>query len=125
MGLPVLPSVAAEAIINVVLQGKAVMAAAANGNENSAGPVDLECWFNAAGLILVSLPESYWLSLHDRLVTTIESLATWKHKHSPLTLFNFKAVNSNGLYSEYANLLGICHAVWHHLGTGHIHHILT
>lgn len=67
---------------------------------------------NATGLILVSLPDPYWLMLHDRLVSTVEiGLQTWSHNCSPLTLFNFKATFNGLLFNEYANLLAITHAV--------------
>jgi len=119
MALPVVPAVAGSGILEVVMQGRAVM----DSRESSIE--DMEAWFNATGLILVSLPDPYWLMLHDRLVSTVENLATWSHKYSPLLLFNFKTVYNGYLYTEYANLQAITHAVWHHLGSGHVHHIQT
>jgi mediator of RNA polymerase II transcription subunit 23 len=118
MALPVVPTVVASAILEVVNQGRAVLDASESG-------AVIESWFNATGLILVSLPDPYWLVLHDRLIATVEKLSQpWIHTYSPLRLFDFKSVHESYLYSEYASLLGITHALWHHLGTGHIHHIL-
>ncbi|OXA58541.1 Mediator of RNA polymerase II transcription subunit 23 [Folsomia candida] len=118
MAIPVVPSLAGSAILDVVMLGRAMM----NSKESSIE--DMEAWMNATGLILVSLPDPYWLMLHDRLVSTVEiGLQTWSHNCSPLTLFNFKATFNGLLFNEYANLLAITHAVWHHLGSGHLHHI--
>jgi len=116
--LVVIPSVASSAILDVVTEGRALIAASESG-------AAIESWLNATGLILVSLPDPYWLVLHERLVDTIRKLESpWVHSYSPLRLFDFKAVQESYLYSDYANLLAITHATWHHLGTGHIHHIL-
>jgi mediator of RNA polymerase II transcription subunit 23 len=87
--------------------------------------MDVESWLNASGLLLVTLPDSYWLVLHDRIVSTVEKLSTWSHKYSPLELFNFKTVKNGYLYNEYANLLALTHAVWYHLGIGHFDKIQT
>lgn len=94
-------------------------------NSKESSIEDMEAWLNATGLILVALPDPYWLVLHDKLLSTVESLATWPHTYSPLTLFNFKATYNGHLYNGYANLLAITHSVWHHLGSGHVHHIQT
>ncbi|ODN05213.1 Mediator of RNA polymerase II transcription subunit 23 [Orchesella cincta] len=118
MALPVTPTVAANGILEVMMCSRAEM----DANEAN---MDVESWFNSTGLILVTLPESYWLLLHERIVSTIEKLSTWSHKYTPLQLFNFKTVKNGFLYSEYANLLAITHAVWYHLGIGHMHHIQT
>lgn len=118
MALPVVPVAAASGILEVMLCGRAEM----DANENN---VDVESWYNATGLILVALPDSYWLVLHERLISTIEKLSTWTHKYSPLQLFNFKTVKNGLLHNEYANLLAVTHSVWYHLGIGHMHHVQT
>lgn len=118
MALPVTPPVAATGILEVVTYNRAEI----DANEYE---MDVESWFNASGLILVTLPDSYWLMVHDRVVSTVEKLANWAHKYSPIQLFNFKTVKNGYLYNEYANLLAITHAVWYHLGIGHMHHMQT
>jgi len=118
MALPVAPVSVANQILEVMMCSRAEM----DANEAN---MDVESWFNATGLILVTLPESYWLVLHEKIVATIEKLTTWPHKYTPLQLFNFKTVQNGSLYSEYANLLALTHAVWYHLGIGHMHHIQT
>lgn len=118
MALPIEPSVVATGILEIMLCGRAEMDA-------KEANMDAESWFNATGLILVTLPDTYWLVLHEKIVSTVEKLSKWSHKYSPLTLFNFKKVKNGFLYNEYANLLAITHAVWYHLGIGHMHHIQT
>lgn len=105
MALPAVASVAGSSLLDVVIHGRAMM----NSKESSIE--DMEAWMNAAGLILVSLPDPYWLVLHDRLVSTVENLKVWSHAGCPLTLFNFKATYNGHLYHEYASLLAITHAV--------------
>jgi len=117
MALPVVPSQAASAIIQVVTQGRAFLDSTDMSTEQ------IEGWFSASGLILVSLPDSYWLVLHDKIMSTVEKLTSWSFKYSPLVLFNFKRVHNGFLYNEFSYLLALAHSVWHHLGTGHIYHI--
>jgi mediator of RNA polymerase II transcription subunit 23 len=119
MALPVAPAVAGNKLLDAVVQARCSM------DSKNSSIEEMESWFSATGLILVTLPDSYWLPLHDRLKNTVEELKTWNHKFSPLVLFNFKTVYNGLLYSEYANVLAITHAVWHHLGSGHVHHIQT
>lgn len=115
LSIPVTPAVAASGLLDVIVHGRSFL--------RSDSIEDMGGWMNAAGLILVSLPEPYWLVLHERLVTAVKSLENWKHQCSPLNLFNFKNTYSKKLYSEYANLLAITHSVWHHLGSGHLYQI--
>lgn len=118
MALPVAPEVVASEILDVLMSGRAEM----DANEAN---METESWFNATALILVALPDTYWLVLHERIVSTVEKFANWSHKYSPLQLFNFKTVKNGCLHNEYANLLAITHAVWYHLGIGHMHHVQT
>jgi len=120
MAIPVVPNIAGNKLLDAVVYGRSSM--------ESRSPLsieDMESWFSGTGLILVSLPDSYWLPLHDRLKAVVDQLQAWPHKYSPLTLFNFKTVFNGHLFSDYANLLAITHSVWHHLGSGHVHHIQT
>jgi mediator of RNA polymerase II transcription subunit 23 len=117
MALPVVPQIIGSALLDVIIQARAMM------DPKESSIEDMEAWLNCTGLILISLPDPYWLTLHERLVATVEKLSSWPHSHSPLTLFNFKATYNGHLFNKYANLLAITHSVWHHLGSGHIHHI--
>lgn len=79
-------------------------------------------WINCVGLIMAALPDSYWVTLYDRLVEVISSsqLTSWPYRNSPFQLFNFNVTHNCLLENRFSYTLATAHAMWHHAGVGQI-----
>ncbi|KAL8625637.1 hypothetical protein ACOMHN_043912 [Nucella lapillus] len=114
MALPVPGQVVGSALLDVVLRS------------SSQVPHDkLMDWMNAVGLILTALPESYWVVLNERIVSTITSavLAAPSPDMNPFRMFGFSTCHSMLALTDTSQLLGLCHGVWHHAGIGQLSHL--
>lgn len=70
---------------------------------------------------MAALPESYWSTLHDRLIDTVTSLSSWPYNNlTPFQLFNFNLVHNSFLDNKYSYMLALAHSIWHHAGIGQI-----
>lgn len=71
MGLPVGPPLVAGGLLDVLSKGYTVIP----NNE-------IYTWINCVGLVLASLPESYWTVLHERLMQVINSkeMVQWPYR---------------------------------------------
>lgn len=79
-------------------------------------------WINCVGLIMAALPDSYWVTLYDRLVEVISSpqLTSWPYRNSPFQMFNFNVTHNCLLENRFSYTLATAHAMWHHAGVGQI-----
>ncbi|XP_066272187.1 mediator of RNA polymerase II transcription subunit 23-like [Branchiostoma lanceolatum] len=112
MALPVVGNSVGSSLLNVVLKSQPLVP-----REN------IMSWMNAIGLVLTSLPEPYWMVLHERIIATVksdilvlpENLGT-----DPFTAFDF--CGSQGSYNEVqcSYVLALTHAVWHHSSIGQL-----
>ncbi|XP_014240192.1 mediator of RNA polymerase II transcription subunit 23 [Cimex lectularius] len=116
MALPVPPSVVANSLLNVITKGYTVIP---NGQ--------IQLWINSVGLVMASLPDSYWTVLQERLIEVIScsSLTSWPYRNSPFQLFNFSTAHNSFLENKFAYTLALAHATWHHAGVGHLATIPT
>ncbi|KAG9347480.1 hypothetical protein JZ751_005047 [Albula glossodonta] len=84
---------------------------------------NITAWMNAIGLVITALPEPYWVVLHDRIVSVINSPALTSETEwvgYPFQLFDFTACHQS--YSEMycSYVLALAHAVWHHSSIGQL-----
>uniref|UniRef100_A0A8C3B8Q8 Mediator of RNA polymerase II transcription subunit 23 n=1 Tax=Cairina moschata TaxID=8855 RepID=A0A8C3B8Q8_CAIMO len=101
-----------NALLNVVLKSQPLVP-----REN------ITAWMNAIGLIITALPEPYWIVLHDRIVSVINSPSLTSETEwvgYPFQLFDFTACHQS--YSEMgcSYTLALAHAVWHHSSIGQL-----
>jgi len=110
LALPASPSIVANALMDVVMQGYNLLPQGS----------PLESWINAVGLLLTYLPESYWNVLYDRVVDLMSNtqLTSYTNPCSPLHLFHFSTVIGQGLDAPYVLLLAVCHAFFTHANIG-------
>ncbi|KAK7100374.1 mediator of RNA polymerase II transcription subunit 23-like isoform X2 [Littorina saxatilis] len=114
MALPVPGAVVGSALLDVVLRS------------SSQVPHDkLMDWMNAVGLILTALPESYWVVLNDRIMSAINSpaLTSPVPDVDPFRMFGYGTCHSTLALTDTSQLLGLCHAIWHHAGIGQLSHL--
>ncbi|XP_058805221.1 mediator of RNA polymerase II transcription subunit 23-like isoform X2 [Phymastichus coffea] len=112
MALPVPPNEVANNLLDVVAKGYTIIASD-----------EIHTWINSIGIILTSLPECYWSTLHIRLVETITNpgLSNWQFDNlSPFQLYNFNLTHNSFLENKYSYMLALAHSVWHHAGVGQI-----
>ncbi|XP_064196166.1 mediator of RNA polymerase II transcription subunit 23 [Anguilla rostrata] len=84
---------------------------------------NITAWMNAIGLVITALPEPYWVVLHDRIVSVINSPALTTETEWVgylFQLFDFTACHQS--YSEMycSYVLALAHAVWHHSSIGQL-----
>ncbi|XP_046671069.1 mediator of RNA polymerase II transcription subunit 23-like [Homalodisca vitripennis] len=80
MAVPVTPNIVGTCLLDVIAKGYTVIPS-----------TQIQLWINSIGLLMAALPDSYWLTLHDRLlqVVTCPQLAAWPYFNSPFQMFNF------------------------------------
>lgn len=107
LGLPVAPSVVANNIIDVIVNGYAVIP-----------QKEIHSYINAVGIVLAALPEPYWCGIYDRLQDMLNTpnMLNWTYRFSAFELFNFKTVREGMLEKSYATVLAVAHSVFHHMG---------
>ncbi|XP_014210784.1 mediator of RNA polymerase II transcription subunit 23-like isoform X2 [Copidosoma floridanum] len=112
MALPVAPNVVANNLLDVVAKGYTII------------PSDeIHLWINCIGIIMTSLPECYWSTLHNRLVDTITSLGStsWQYDNlSPFQLYNFNLTHNSFFENKYSYMIALAHSIWHHAVLGQI-----
>ncbi|CAG9857627.1 unnamed protein product [Phyllotreta striolata] len=109
MALSAGPPAVANGLLDVVAKGYVMIP-----------PGDIHQWVNAIGLVLSSLPASYWTVLHDRLIAALSELESWPYDCSPFELFDFKQTHAGLLHNRFSYMLALAHSVWHHAGVGQI-----
>lgn len=105
MALPVLPDAVAGNLFDVVVKGHCDIPAAELGE-----------YINAVALVLTWLPESYWLTVHHRIITLLQSPQLTR---SGASLDIFSLMNMDLLLpcvrqSVPALTIAVVHAFWHH-----------
>ncbi|KAH9498459.1 Mediator of RNA polymerase II transcription subunit 23 [Bulinus truncatus] len=115
MALPVPAQTVGEALIDVSLKPSSLLPA----------QKDMMSWYNAAGLILTALPESYWSVLNDRILKAITSpmLEIPAAHHSPFKILNVSLSHLQNAEHQCSTILELCHGVWHHAGIGQLSHL--
>ncbi|XP_062428522.1 mediator of RNA polymerase II transcription subunit 23 isoform X5 [Rhea pennata] len=101
-----------NALLNVVLKSQPLVP-----REN------ITAWMNAIGLIITALPEPYWIVLHDRIVSVINSSSLTSETEwvgYPFQLFDFTACHQSYSEMSCSYTLALAHAVWHHSSIGQL-----
>uniref|UniRef100_A0A663DRQ8 Mediator of RNA polymerase II transcription subunit 23 n=1 Tax=Aquila chrysaetos chrysaetos TaxID=223781 RepID=A0A663DRQ8_AQUCH len=101
-----------NALLNVVLKSQPLVP-----REN------ITAWMNAIGLIITALPEPYWIVLHDRIVSVINSPSLTSETEwvgYPFQLFDFTACHQSYSEMSCSYTLALAHAVWHHSSIGQL-----
>lgn len=101
-----------NALLNVVLKSQPLVP-----REN------ITAWMNAIGLIITALPEPYWIVLHDRIVSVINSRSLTSETEwvgYPFRLFDFTACHQSYSEMSCSYTLALAHAVWHHSSIGQL-----
>ena len=86
----------------------------------------VESWMNAIGLILTSLPESYWSVILTRITEHLVSLssregpATLVGKIATEQLFNYNLMHHTLTDLQSSYLLALAHAIFHHSSIGQL-----
>lgn len=110
MALPVPGNVVGNSLLDVVMK---------SSTQLQRGKV--MSWMNAVGLVLTALPETYWISLNNKIVETICSLPlTVQGGCQPFQVFNFTTSQTVFAEQHMTYLLALSHAVWHHAGIGQL-----
>jgi mediator of RNA polymerase II transcription subunit 23 len=109
LGLPTVPKVVANNIIDVAIKGLVVITYE-----------HIHSWINAIGLILSAMPEPYWNIIYDRLEEVIKhpQMIQWTFRQSPFDMFSFQTVQHAMLESKFVMVLALAHAVFHHFSLG-------
>lgn len=112
LGLPTVPKVVANSIIDVAIKGHVVITYQ-----------HIHSWINAIGLIIAALPEPYWNVIYDRLEDIMKhpQMADWDRsndRQSPFDLFSFNTVQHALLDTKFVMILAIAHSVFHHFSIG-------
>ncbi|XP_061846688.1 mediator of RNA polymerase II transcription subunit 23 isoform X4 [Colius striatus] len=84
---------------------------------------NITAWMNAIGLIITALPEPYWIVLHDRIVSVINSPSLTSETDwvgYPFQLFDFTACHQSYSEMSCSYTLALAHAVWHHSSIGQL-----
>lgn len=111
LSLPVSPEVIANNLINVIVKCYTLI------------PTDeLHGWINVVGLMLASLPKSYWSIIYERIrdILKCDKMIDWSYRFTPFELFNFKVVSEAMLQRKYVLVLGVAHAVLYHSSIGQL-----
>ncbi|KAF2353316.1 Mediator complex subunit Med23 [Trinorchestia longiramus] len=107
MALPVLPDAAAENLFDVVIKGHCDIPA------NELGE-----YINAVALVLTWLPESYWLTVHHRIINLLQSpeLSSSAAVSSIdiFSLMRLDLLQPCVRHSSPALTIALVHAFWHH-----------
>lgn len=105
MALPVSSQTVGNALLDVVLKGHTIV------SRNN-----IESWMNAIGLIITSLPESFWSVMNDRILETLESPLFTVFGAIPDLFQHLNFAICHNALSETPScyLLVLSHAVWHH-----------
>lgn len=101
-----------NALLNVVLRSQPLVP-----REN------ITAWMNAIGLIITALPEPYWIVLHDRIVSVLQSPSLTSETEwvgYPFQLFDFTACHKSYSEMNCSYTLALAHAVWHHSSIGQL-----
>lgn len=109
LGLPISPQAVANQLIEVVLKGLVLITYE-----------HIHQWINAIGLIISSLPESYWSVLYDRLEEIFKDpqMVNWSYRQSPFDVFSFSTVQRSLLENKFVMILALSHSVFHHFNVG-------
>ncbi|KAG5667969.1 hypothetical protein PVAND_015928 [Polypedilum vanderplanki] len=109
LGLPVSPQTVSNQIFDVIIKGLVVISYD-----------HIHTWINAVGLIIATLPESYWSVIYDRLEETIKlpQMFDWTFRQSPFEMFNFTTVKCALLDHKFVMILAIAHSIFHHFNIG-------
>ncbi|XP_014671221.1 PREDICTED: mediator of RNA polymerase II transcription subunit 23-like [Priapulus caudatus] len=112
MGLPVSSEIVGNALLDVVLRSNPTVRKESIGH-------NIESWMNAIALILTSLPDSFRLTLHTRLIEYIQRLPQDGDVVS-LDVFRYSTMylTAGQVYGAY--LLGQAQMVWHHCSIGQL-----
>ncbi|KAK0059322.1 mediator of RNA polymerase II transcription subunit 23-like isoform X2 [Biomphalaria pfeifferi] len=115
MALPISAQSVGEALIDVSLKPSSLLPP----------QKDMMSWYNAVGLILTALPESYWSVLNDRILKAITSpmLESPAAHHSPFKILNVSLSHLQNAEHQCSTILELCQGVWHHAGIGQLSHL--
>lgn len=111
MALPLSPNVVGNAILDLVLTHYVTQ-----------DRTTMSHWMNAIGLVMTSLPPSYYTVLNSKILEYMRSplLKEPAYTRDILHLLNF-CDNHEWMYeSQISYLVALTHAIWHHSGTGQI-----
>lgn len=116
LGLPVAPQIVANQIFDVIIKGLIVISYE-----------KIHSWINAVGLIIATLPESYWAIIYDRLevAITLTPMTEWTYRQSPFEMFSFNTVKTAHLDHKFVMILAIAHSIFHHFNIGQTSKIVT
>ncbi|XP_054718227.1 mediator of RNA polymerase II transcription subunit 23-like [Uloborus diversus] len=111
MALPTSTSIVGNALIDIVLRGRAVTS-----------QTNILTWMNAVGLVLTALPEAYWTVLNDRILEMMQSplLANPSPDIDPFLLFDFAGSYKSMTDLPCCYLVALTHSVWYHASIGQI-----
>lgn len=109
LGLPTVPKVVANMLIDVALRGLVVISYD-----------HIHSWINVIGVILSALPEPYWNVIYDRLEEILQhpQMTDWTYRQSPFDMYSFKTVQHAMLETKFVMTLAICHSIFHHFSIG-------
>ncbi|XP_012943009.1 mediator of RNA polymerase II transcription subunit 23 [Aplysia californica] len=115
MALPVPAQTVGEALLDVSLKPSSLLPP----------QKDMMSWYNSVGLILTSLPASYWSVLNSRILEAIMSpmLVNPAAHHSPFKILNVSLSHLQNAEHQCSTVLELCHGVWHHAGIGQLSHL--
>ena len=77
-------------------------------------------WTNAVALVITSLPESYWVVLHEQIIATLTDLPSQLPSNitNVYTAFNFQQTHNVMSEQTYNYVIALTHATWLHASIG-------
>ena len=106
LALPLQPEVVAEKLLDVVLKGLRDI------------PMDeLGEWINAVAVVLTWMPESYWITIHNKIIQLLQSPELTHPEGSKLDVFTMMKLDElqpSLRHTHPALTIAIIHAFWHH-----------
>ncbi|KAK7070434.1 Mediator of RNA polymerase II transcription subunit 23 [Halocaridina rubra] len=112
MGLPCNPSIVANMLLDVLLNGYC-----------NIPPGEVMEWVNAIGLVLTWLPEPYWIVIHDRIIELLQKPALSSPGGGtldPFKLLNLDLLEASGSDLSVALTVAVAHSFWHHASFGQV-----
>uniref|UniRef100_T1J7Z5 Mediator of RNA polymerase II transcription subunit 23 n=1 Tax=Strigamia maritima TaxID=126957 RepID=T1J7Z5_STRMM len=111
MALPSTGTVVGNALVDIILKGHMLFPRSS-----------VESWMSTIGLVLTSLPDSYWVVVNDRIVEMMQSpaLAVLNPTTDIFERLNFTFCHNTVSETPASYLLALTHAIWHHASIGQI-----
>lgn len=106
MALPVPPDTVADNLVDVLLKGHCEIPSDELGD-----------WINAVALVLTWLPESYWITIHHRIIQLLQCPELSTYSDASLDTFSLLRLDLLQPCMRHgipALTMAVVHAFWHH-----------